>query len=541
MNLIRVLSATDERAPTANASAVTLLFILIVLLLLILNRLPTFWIPLFNIDEAIHIVCGWLWSEGETPYIDFADHKPPLAWLFFGVCVRIFGMNLYVIHVAALLIVAVTIYIIYRAVVLVEPRAGYWAAILYAALEAAYLWQDTLATNMELLFNLPTSAALFCCLAAQKADRRIGIIAWNWLCGFFIGCAFWIKPQAGIVLPVTILFIAFANRFGWSGIKQPWQKTLVGGLTIVSGFFAFSLLVMGWASVAGILPELLRFTILDNIRYARHGPTGYHYEWRLICLPTWIGSSTLVAWFGLGVLIWKLIRQAHTPRQSWLFVLMTVACVLPVSIGGRFYGHYFIQFFPGLFASAGIGLQLFFSGIRRPRLAQRLTLVVLLWLLGVMIFMQVYGRLTWQKQTTEAAKGHWREIGHYVNQHTRLSDRIFVWGFSTPIYYWAYRKPATRYIFISSQISGYIPGHRGLLSTGMRPDASDLIRSEDRDYLLRQLRENHPEMIIDTSPAGIYDYQYYPLSVFPELKDYVDQYYHETARVAGATIYRRAN
>ena len=69
----------------------TAVIVLAILALTVVVRLPSLFMPLWNLDEAVYAVVGESINDGGVPYRDAADHKPPLPHFAFALIFHLFG------------------------------------------------------------------------------------------------------------------------------------------------------------------------------------------------------------------------------------------------------------------------------------------------------------------------------------------------------------------------------------------------------------------------------------------------------------------
>ncbi len=511
-------------------------FFLLIASILIVSRLPTLFIQVFDLDETVHATAGWAWAHGGIPYIDFVDHKPPLQWFFYRLAFEVFPFDLRFVHALTILVVGITIWAVYLALRPISRDGARWAAVLYVVLSVSYKWHDMLSTDNEVIFNLPVALAL---AAYINGFRRRG---WSsdlamLLAGVLVGVGFWVKPQAGITLA------AFGLHLFWAGLPRTksglsWPLVLRRLSWITAGFVAMGLAMAAWANSLGILKQMLYWTFSYNFGYIASGPSGGRYLYKFLKIPLWMAGGSLLAWIGYVGAI-RAYRQNRVSHEVWVFLFLVLLTFIPVQMG-RFYPHYFIQFYPGLFAAGGIGLAYWISRFRaRPASARSVQPVIAVLLIVPLALSVVLGVVRKIQKANEEDAAYWRQIGSYVRRHTPEDGRIFVWGFAAPIYYWAKRLPATKFLLTDTSVSGYIPGSGPLLEKGMMPRIEEVVRKADRDTLLAQLEARRPEIIVDTSPAAIHHFEHYPLSTFPRLERWITAHYRVGTRVAGAAIWRR--
>lgn len=77
-------------------------------------RLPFFFKYSFNWDENTFVLMGQSILDGNLPYIELWDNKPPLAFAPFAFFIWLFGKSIVGIRLGATIIVAVTGFITFR-------------------------------------------------------------------------------------------------------------------------------------------------------------------------------------------------------------------------------------------------------------------------------------------------------------------------------------------------------------------------------------------------------------------------------------------
>jgi len=133
---------------------------------------------------------------------------------------------------------------------------------------------------------------------------------------------------------------------------------------------------------------------------------------------------------------------------------------------------------------------------------------------------------------------NYRPLGEYIKERTKSGDKIFVWGFATPVYYFANRSAASRFLWCD-WLTGRIAGS----PTAKNPlfDTSDYITPRSWDMFFEDLERNKPVYIVDTSVGDYHDYGKYPVAIYPKLVKYLDEHYVYEAQFEGADFYRRKN
>jgi hypothetical protein len=422
-------------------------------------------------DETDFLVIAKVMQHGGLPYVDVFDHKPPLLYaLYLPSTWQLWPMQL-----LAIFWVTATAYVLGRTAERLSPGSGVAAMFLCALVSAC----NTLSVNAELLLNLPAALALYF-LVAQN----------DFACGFFAGVASLIKHQAGILLVAPLMTMT-----------RPRKLPLV-----LSGF------VLPWLGAAAVyhahLGAFWEWNITRNLHY---GSQGGGWVWRFVAgtFGYGLGAAPLAWWLALRNL-----------RQHRGLAALLLATVIPVSLGGRFYNHYYLQFVPPLALLAAAPLA--------PLWRTRRAVVLALLLAPVAVTQIVHIARNGDYPSQEP---HARAAADWLRQHSSPHDRIVVYGHFSPIYQMAERLPGSRYIHTSALYGNYD-------ATQLPANFVAQVSRRDEDALVADLRTNSPEWFVDTSTADIKGWSKLPLSLAPALQRTVDERYEPVASPGGAAVYR---
>jgi len=469
-----------------------------------------------DIDETDFLLIARMMLAGEIPYVGTVDIKPVLVYLFYAPS-ALSGFHMWPMQILAMGWVFATSLVVGKAAREWTGRAeAAWAGAWLACLAQTACVP---AVNSETMLNLPAAGALYLFVRAERTGR----LRHDLLAGVCVALASLFRHQAGILL------VAFLGAFAWARAGRGRLLARTGALLL--GF------AIPWAAAASVyaglghLDAFIDWNVTRNLLYsgAGAGPA----------LPRLLGG------LALGILLaaplqWALaIRETRGllrgPEREPVRVGLALALWLtfvPVSLGARFYGHYFIQFAPvvALFATPG-ALRLL-DGWRTLPLARRRALALALALpvaifLGVSWIGGILGRFPLQEPRT-------RELAAWISAHTSPHDRIAVWGHYSPIYVLAERLSGSRYHNTSIQIGNFDPHH---LPEGF--DLSPYVSERDVEILLGDLEAKKPVIFVDTAPSDIHDWARVPLRVVPRLQRYVEDHYALVARPGGSAVYQR--
>ena len=212
----------------------------------------------------------------------------------------------------------------------------------------------------------------------------------------------------------------------------------------------------------------------------------------------------------------------------WLFLSLTA-----VLQGGRCYSHYYIQLAPSLALAAAPCA----SYLTKGRTWEKGLLIVLA---SVILLAAFTARLdiprTYElvKYPNRNAVPTLKQAGHYIREKTGADDLIYAWGWATPIYHFAKRQSASRFL-ISDYASGRIFG----TGNSSRQKKQYTAVRKSRMLLVSDIQKKRPLYFIDTSPSGLFGYDRFPLSSFPELNKIISRDYIPETVIEKMILYRR--
>src|SRR5262249_52094927 len=149
-------------------------------------------------------------------------------------------------------------------------------------------------------------------------------------------------------------------------------------------------------------------------------------------------------------------KRPHEGAELGMMLALWLT-VVPVSLGGRFYAHYFIEFAPPLaLMAAPTALTLLDVG---PRLGLGKTRLLAAGLLFPVVLHAPTALGRFLAGDSPAQEQKPRPVAAWIREHPPEPARLFVWGHYTPIYYLSERTPGTRYINTSVHMGDFDPKH----------------------------------------------------------------------------------
>ncbi len=498
-------------------------FALGVLLLALVLRVPALVRPIIDTDEAGHGVGARELLRGGRLYVDYADNKPPLLyWIYTGV-MAVGGRSVLAVHwfgLAWILVGASATGSLLRRTGfgLVEAR---WATLAYVVGSSVYLPNDMLATNGEQLMNP------FLVLAALAWWRQPESFVGGLFAGilaFAGGCCY---QKGWVMLPVLALWAA------WRALSPRRLRCGPSGLVGLAVGSALSAGAVAWVLARqGVLAEALEWNFASNARYIRAGQgiLSFSLEDRQ---PH--GTVRVLFYLAANLLPLSVIVRGVRTREAWpngrmrsFLLLWLAASFAALSLGGRYFGHYFLQTVPAWSALFGASAPSVLSALDRQGLRR------LLWkglpLAGLAVFSHVWvaaGGLESQHPLL-------RDLARHAATHSAPHERIFVWGYASPVYYFSARQPGTRFVYPQT-LAGYVPGLPASLN--QETDPMPFVVWKNWDLALRDLEEKKPVLIYDTAPSRFHYWGKFPVKKYP-LAMLLEAAYAPIDTIRGVVVYR---
>ncbi len=464
-------------------------------------------------DSGVFLYIGWRILNGELPYRDIWDHKPPIVFYLNALGLAITENSRWGVWILEAVFLAVAAFIGFY---LLKKALGTIPAML-----SSLVWLLTLTFvieggNFTEEYILPLQfAALWLAWDLDKPDRS----RWRYLLiGVLGGLAFCTKQTSIGIWIAILLYITFQR------LKSRQVKRWLGEL---------SLIALGWSSILGgtvlffglqgAFDQFWSAAFLFNFVYAfavenflvRIGPILYAI--------TPLASSGFFQFSMMGYVFSVIaVLFKRSAVREFLPILLIGLIDLPLELillcsSGRSYVHYYMTILPVLALFAGMFfwvLRSQLAGWAVPGLAKTLFLVGLA---GVILWSS-YGSYLDQVRLFHNFGDE--TVIEYVTATTKPDETVLFWGAEATSNYYTQRRSPTRFVY---QNPLYISGYA----------SEELI-----DEFLQDLLLNHPRYIIDTKNpyTPIFDFPIHSQAIERDLATIQSQY-QATEDVGTWTVY----
>lgn len=477
-------------------------WIMILILMVVLFRLPSLVTPNFYGDEEIYFVMGRAWKEGVPLYSAIFDHKPPLIYILAGLfpAVPTFRGMLLVMMILHTVLFSNLAKLFWKG----RNQLFYYLSTFVFVVLSTIPTFEGLIVNAELLMMVPLTASIF--MLWNKHQE------WKWAlgAGLMAGLGWLYKiPVAFDALAIALYFYIFSKNKFWDSVKSvvslPLWSFGVGFVLPLAATFAYYYL-------KGDGADYLATVLSVNLGYVSSWSSG---EWSFNPFRSGlVVRGTLLAAF---TLILFLLRNKINKKLLFSSLWLSYA-LFGALLSFRPYPHYlqevvpaFSLFVPTLFTLKKLGEWLIVAIIV---VAGYLTQQkVGFWGYPTLsVYQNFYKYMNGEMTKTEyqntfdnADRNY--ALAGFLNSRLLPKDEIFVWGSDPTVYNLTQRLPTGGKYIVSFHVK-------------------DLVKY---DYVMQNLKKNKPKAIVIIPESA----------EFEELVNMIDKEYVEVFDYQLSKIYWR--
>jgi len=471
-------------------------------------------------DSGVFLYMSWRFLNGDIPYRDIWDHKPPLIYFLDAIGITLTPNSLWGIWILQIIFVFFTLLLIYK---LLDREFG-----IYAALTGTITLTSGLLTILE-KGNVTEEYAL----VFQALCFWLFLITWKR--NFPTRTTFWIGLLGGLAFnfkQTTIgIWITFAL---FLLVIRLWQRRspLMDFLSLLAGWLIPSILFVIYFASQNALMDYWDQAFLYNFAYI-----GKHEGIRRL-IPVflkgflylqngWVLYLSVLGWLaGLGY-VWLKRKDSFADIQPLILIALVNLPieVLLITISGRSILHYYLTPLPVMAILAGTLMYTapFLVGkipsLRSAKLHRWIPAIIL----AVVALGQV-GQIKYYPEYVRALSfDDYAPVVDYVAKNTEAGDKVLIIGAESVVNFLARRESPTRYVY-----------QYPLALLGRRPMFEEYFN---------QILENKPVLIIDTRGRTRLDEKLYePLQKRSEIVregvKYLGEHYEQVAQFGEWFVYR---
>ena len=472
-------------------------------------------------DSGVFLYMGWRFLNGDVPYRDVWDHKPPLIYFVDALGITLTPTSLWGVWFLQIVFIFFTLLLLYK---LLDREFGMAAAlagmVIFTSGLLTILEKGNVTEEYALVFQ---ALGFWLFLNAWKKDFPLHSSFWIGLSG---GLAFNFK-QTTIGLWITyglfLLVIRLMQR------KFPFKDLLA----LLAGWLIPSIVFSLYFISQNAFTDYWEQAFLYNFIYI-----GKHEGIRRL-IPVflkgfaylrngWVLYLSILGWLaGLGY-VWRKRKAFGEVHPLILIALVNLPIeILLITISGRSILHYYLTPLPVMAVLTGVLAYTapFFLGKIPPFPSpgpQK-------WMPGVVLLLVILGQVGQIKYYPEYVRAlkddDYAPVIDYVVKNTQENDKVLLIGAESVVNFLARRPAPTRYVY-----------QYPLALLGRRPMFEEYFD---------QILANKPVLIIDTRGQPRLDEKLYtPLQkrsqIVREGVKYLGENYEQVAQFGDWFVYRLA-
>lgn len=551
-------------------------------------------------DDGLWLTVGEEILRGKALYREIYFDKPPGLALVYAMLFWIFGAHLITIRlftVAYSIAISAVLYVFGAR--LYNKRIGWLAAVMFAVFSTTFPHLQSLSTDF--LMVMPYAAGAYLLVrsrwdprGANRERSHSGLLALAG--GALAGVAFQINPKAIFDIVFFAVLLIASRRWNAADVEvsakannaeptprvsdavsEPSDRRLGASrlfASAVAGFVASSLPFMAYIAATRSL-SVYWFYVWDwGSRYGRYYSAG-KILWAAVNSGAnylTLNDTLLIGLLFVSVAAARRMRNhsggtgqatgasfkvVRNFRADVLLLIWFAVSFAGVMVGGRFYGHYFLQTLPGLCLIGARGVTGILSSLSTRGTHVRRTVIALLVIGFAFTLVRFHGRgvlltIDWARGTS-ALNANWyhsmrdheermvaavvrdlpegpdaadhlglesiRAGGPRTRQADGPADYVFVWGYRPEVYFWSGLLPASR--FLSSQPLTGVPADVRYFANDYRSLLDHADTAQAWAQLIRDLEETQPKYIVDEISFFNDDLA---ILKYPELQETMDKY-----------------
>ena len=473
------------------------------------------YMPYAHRDSGVFLYTGWRITEGDLPYRDVWDHKPPVIFYINALGLLLTNgsrWGVWIIECISLLVTAILGYSLFTK--LFDKQTAYINMILYI-ISLHFLLNGGNITNE---YVLPLQMATLLMVLSYGKENK-GKIYWV-VMGVMAAIAFFTK-QTAISLWLAILVYHTIDLIIKQNLKK-WVTELIF-FALGGGFVTASIVIYFW--INGGLIDFINASFKYNYVYASLGmPLVERIKSFSVNFSSLTPSGILILGL-IGIVFFiPMLKEKSVINEKYKPVFLIALISLPIeivfiSLSGRGFAHYFIGAIPLISIFSGLTLWLLFKQLSQISGSIKSKNVVA-FSLSIMIIFTLYDSYKEVNGSNQSINDS--SIVKYIEGITTSDDTIVIWGAEAKDYFFSKRASATKYSYLY-------------------PLYTQNYANEERvSGFLDEIIEHNPKIILDTNSSNT------PFLTFPiesaEIGTritWIQNNYYELEPLGDWTVYKR--
>ena len=500
-------------------------------------------------DNSMFLYMGEGIINGDVPYLDNFDMKPPGIFFIYAFIAKVFGYTIKGVYFFDLLWALITSLAIWKLTkYFFGSKEGLIAGFLYGFLYFTYgnVWYYGQA---EAFSNLPIILGIYFFFLAQDQGKK----AFFFFSGLFLGIAFLIKFPLIMGIIFLLLFVFFKGN-------EKKEKTICFFMFLF-GFFILFFPVVFYFIFHNVLSKMLYTLLVYTPQYARTINIAYTGILQKIIFSLakifdffslYTGPLAVFSLFGIfGIFNNNFTKKEtrdgfHIKQNKKLFLCgWYVLCFLNVAIQGKFFEHHWIPVYVPLSIISALGIIYFLKNYKKHKKLFTIIFCFTMifstiffsrlncfyrdsakYLLGKMPRRFYFSRFGRFPSKYDFSPNTNEFLASYIKQNTQAEDFIYIWGAHPEIYVLSNRRSASKFLMTHQLYCSWAP-------------------SQWREDFLRELNEKFPRLFIVTKGdffpevSGVMKDSWQQLKEFRRLDSFLEENYFLAKEIDMFSVYKR--
>ena len=496
---------------------ILLLIILIVLCFLVLIPINPNQMPFTQRDSGVFLYTGWRITNGELPYRDVWDHKPPMIFYINALGLSIANQSrwgVWAIECVFLITASILGYTLLNT--LFHPSISILSMFLFLSTVSLVISGGNLTSE----YVLPLQFSAFWLIRYMDRDN---FPLRNWaILGILAALAFLTK-QTTIGIWLALVIYQTYYRITKHSIKE-WVTEI--GVFALSGAILIIIVCLffwfqgGWA-------DFWSAVVKFNYVYSHSGLSISYKIDALLQSMMPLAATGIFHILIIGILL-SIVLLVKKPSdiEKFKYLLMIALISLPIelafiALSGRAYPHYYISILPAMTIISGVTFWIIYKQLSSYVSSSFGTTIfsVVLMLLFALGYYQSYRLVLGQYKEHDNSS-----IVNYVVDHTSPEDKVLFWGAEAKDNFDTSRKGPSKFIY---QYPLYTHNYTN---------------PEMISGFLNDIIQNQPKLIIDTQnqETPIFEFPYNNETISEEI-NWIKSNYQPIDQIEDWIIYEYQN
>ncbi len=427
-----------------SASCLNNPFLLVLILLTIILRIPSLFEPYWYGDEGIYLTLGQAINKGLLLYRDIHDNKPPVLYLLAALAGNVawFRELLLVWSIFTLSAFSVLVKKLFP-----KNNRLYYLTLSLFAIGYTLPWLEGNIANAEVFMLLPTFLAILLAFPEKKQELNFLTLGKFLLSGLLFSVSFHLKAPGLFDLAALGLLTVFYLT------KKDFFNQFIKLLVLMAGFLLPMIVFSIYFAQNGALAYYLQAALLQNFTYLGSWRAGGMNQGDL-------GQNSALMVRAVGLVASSLllfIFKKYFNKQTLFVLLWFLFAFFAALLSERPYAHYLIQLLPPTVLLIGL---FFYQSNKKTKwviVALLLFLVsnlksISFWYYPVPDYYRNFINFT-TGQVSREQYFDWFDkkvsstytLANYLVKRTASNDRVFIWSDASFAYALSKRLPPGRF------------------------------------------------------------------------------------------------